>query len=66
LNTVSSLKGSYRSNFFIPLLVDGFDAENGVRDIKSLHQMPLRDETFGADIADLLKTIQRDFQLRGW
>ena len=50
--------------FIIPLLVDGFAAEQGRADFKNLQQLPLRSECFEEDVSSLIRTMSRDFQRR--
>jgi TIR domain len=50
--------------FIIPIRVENFDPEQGNRDLKAFHQIPLRRTTFEQDVDVVAKTILRDQQLR--
>jgi len=55
----------FRGIFLIPLLMHGLSAKDGLEKIKNLDQKPLRADFFDEDVAKLITTIRRDFQLRG-
>jgi hypothetical protein len=52
------------TKFIIPLRVGGIAVEDGRQDLLSFQQMPLRPESFDDDVAQIVKTISRAFQLR--
>jgi hypothetical protein len=50
--------------FIIPIQVEGMTAEAGRRELREFQQLPLRSSCYDDDVATLIKTIFRDFQLR--
>jgi hypothetical protein len=50
--------------FIIPIQVEGIAAEAGRRELQEFQQLPLRSSFYDDDVATLVKTIFRDFQLR--
>jgi hypothetical protein len=54
------------TKFIIPLQVGGTSAEDGLAELQTFHQLPLRPEpdSFAEDIALIVKTMSRDLQLR--
>jgi len=50
--------------FIIPIQVEGITAGAGRRELQEFQQLPLRSSCYDDDVATLVKTIFRDFQLR--
>lgn len=55
---------SYRGVFLIPLVTDNLSDEDRLEELLSFQQMPLKEATFDQDVAALVSTLVRDFQLR--
>lgn len=50
--------------FIVPIRVGNFPPEQGRADLQSFQQLSLRHETLDEDLALIVKTLTRDFQLR--
>ncbi|MCO6428973.1 toll/interleukin-1 receptor domain-containing protein [Nitrosomonas communis] len=54
----------YRGSFLIPLVVGDLSVDDKIKELGSYQQLPLRENYYDQDLADLVSTLTRDYQRR--
>jgi hypothetical protein len=54
----------YRGSFLIPLVVGDLSVDDKIKELGSYQQLPLRENYYDQDLADLVSTLRRDYQRR--
>ena len=52
------------TKFIIPILIDIIAPAEGRKDLLRFHQLPLRSTSYESDVASIVSTMYRDFQIR--